>query len=43
MLASVAGLAAISVPGKMVDGLPLGVQAMGPDDALVLGVAAGLA
>ncbi len=37
--ASIAGLAAISVPGKRVDGLPLGVQAMGPDDALVLGVA----
>jgi len=43
VLASVAGLAAVSVPGKTVDGLPLGVQAMGPDDALVLGVAAGLA
>jgi aspartyl-tRNA(Asn)/glutamyl-tRNA(Gln) amidotransferase subunit A len=43
VLASVAGLAAISVPGKTVDGLPVGVQAMGPDDRLVLGVAAGLA
>ncbi|OAI51782.1 hypothetical protein AYO46_07240 [Betaproteobacteria bacterium SCGC AG-212-J23] len=42
VLASVAGLAAISVPGKTVDGLPNGVQAMGRDDALVLGVAAGL-
>jgi len=40
--ASIAGLAAISVPGKTMDGLPVGVQAMGPDDALVLGVAAGL-
>lgn len=37
--ASIAGLAAISVPAKPVDGLPVGVQAMGPDDALVLGVA----
>lgn len=43
VLASVAGLAAISVPGKTVDALPVGVQAMGPDDRLVLGVAAGLA
>lgn len=43
VLANIAGLAAISVPGKMVNGLPVGVQAMGPDDALVLGVAAGLA
>jgi aspartyl-tRNA(Asn)/glutamyl-tRNA(Gln) amidotransferase subunit A len=43
VLANVAGLAAISVPAKTVDGLPVGVQAMGPDDALVLGVAAGLA
>ena len=42
VLASVAGLAAISVPGKTVDGLPNGVQAMGRDDALVLGVAADL-
>lgn len=39
VLASVAGMAAISVPGETVDGLPLGVQAMGPDDGLVLGVA----
>jgi aspartyl-tRNA(Asn)/glutamyl-tRNA(Gln) amidotransferase subunit A len=43
VLASIAGLAAISVPGRTVDGLPVGVQAMGPDDGLVLGVAAGLA
>ena len=43
VLANIAGLAAISVPGKTVDGLPVGVQAMGPDDGLVLGVAAGLA
>jgi aspartyl-tRNA(Asn)/glutamyl-tRNA(Gln) amidotransferase subunit A len=42
VLANIAGLAAISVPGEPVDGLPVGVQAMGPDDALVLGVAAGL-
>jgi aspartyl-tRNA(Asn)/glutamyl-tRNA(Gln) amidotransferase subunit A len=42
VLANVAGLAAISVPGETVDGLPVGVQAMGLDDALVLGVAAGL-
>jgi aspartyl-tRNA(Asn)/glutamyl-tRNA(Gln) amidotransferase subunit A len=39
VLANIAGLAAISVPGKTVDGLPVGVQAMGPDDALVLGAA----
>jgi aspartyl-tRNA(Asn)/glutamyl-tRNA(Gln) amidotransferase subunit A len=43
VLANIAGLAAISVPGKTVDGLPVGVQATGPDDGLVLGVAAGLA
>lgn len=43
VLANIAGLAAISVPGKTVDGLPVGMQAMGPDDALVLGVATGLA
>jgi len=43
VLANIAGLAAISVPGMTVDGLPVGVQAMGPDDGLVLGVAAGLA
>ncbi len=42
VLASVTGLAAISVPGKTVDGLPVGVQVVGPDDALVLGVAATL-
>jgi aspartyl-tRNA(Asn)/glutamyl-tRNA(Gln) amidotransferase subunit A len=42
VLANIAGLAAVSIPGKTVDGLPVGVQAMGPDDALVLGVAAGL-
>jgi aspartyl-tRNA(Asn)/glutamyl-tRNA(Gln) amidotransferase subunit A len=39
VLANIAGLAAISVPGKTVDGLPVGVQAMGPRDALVLGAA----
>jgi aspartyl-tRNA(Asn)/glutamyl-tRNA(Gln) amidotransferase subunit A len=43
VLANIAGLAAISVPGETIDGLPVGVQAVGPDDALVLGVAAGLA
>jgi len=43
VLASVTGLAAISVPGKAEDGLPVGVQVLGPDDALVLGVAADLA
>lgn len=43
VLANIAGLAAISVPGKTVGGLRVGVQAMGPDDRLVLGVAAGLA
>ena len=42
VLASVTGLAAISVPGKTSDGLPVGVQVVGPDDALVLGVAAEL-
>jgi aspartyl-tRNA(Asn)/glutamyl-tRNA(Gln) amidotransferase subunit A len=42
VLASVTGLAAISVPGKTADGLPLGVQVMGPDDGLVLGAAAAL-
>ena len=41
--ASVAGLAAVSVPGPGVDGLPLGVQAIGRDDGLVLGVASALA
>ena len=43
VLANIAGLAAISVSDKTVDGLPVGMQAMGRDDALVLGVAAGLA
>lgn len=43
VLANIAGLAAISVPGKPVDGLPVGVQVLGRDDALVLGVAAALA
>jgi aspartyl-tRNA(Asn)/glutamyl-tRNA(Gln) amidotransferase subunit A len=43
VLANIAGLAAISVPGDTVDGLPVGMQAIGRDDALVLGVAAGLA
>ena len=42
VLASIAGLAAISVPGDMVDGLPVGTQVIGRDDALVLGVAAAL-
>lgn len=42
VLASLAGLAAVSVPEKTVDGLPVGIQAIGRDDALVLGVAAGL-
>jgi len=43
VLASVAGLAAISVPGRPVGGMPIGMQAMGRDDGLVLGAAAGLA
>ena len=43
VLASIAGLAAVSVPGDPVDGLPVGMQVIGPDDALVLGVAASLA
>jgi aspartyl-tRNA(Asn)/glutamyl-tRNA(Gln) amidotransferase subunit A len=43
VLASIAGLAAVSVPGDMVDGLPVGTQVIGRDDALVLGVGAGLA
>ncbi len=43
VLASVAGLAAISVPAQERDGLPQGIQVMGRDDALVLGVAATLA
>jgi aspartyl-tRNA(Asn)/glutamyl-tRNA(Gln) amidotransferase subunit A len=43
VLANIAGLAAISIPVKTVDGLPVGVQAMGPDDALLLGAAAELA
>ena len=41
--ASVAGLAAISIPGGECDGLPFGLQLIGRDDALVLGVAAALA
>jgi len=43
VLASVTGVAAISVPGKIVDGLPVGIQVMGPNDGLVLGVAAEIA
>lgn len=42
VLASIAGLAAVSVPGDTVDGLPVGMQVIGRDDALVLGVAAAL-
>ena len=42
VLANIAGLAAISVPGRMVDGLPVGVQVIGPDDGLVLGAASAL-
>jgi len=40
--ASVAGLAAISVPTEKRDGLPLGTQLIGRSDALVLGAAAAL-
>jgi aspartyl-tRNA(Asn)/glutamyl-tRNA(Gln) amidotransferase subunit A len=40
VLANIAGLAAVSVPEKTVDGLPVGIQAIGRDDALVLGAAA---
>lgn len=40
--ASIAGLAAISVPAETRDGLPLGTQVIGRDDALVLGAAAAL-
>jgi aspartyl-tRNA(Asn)/glutamyl-tRNA(Gln) amidotransferase subunit A len=39
VLANVAGLAAISVPGRTVEGLPVGTQVIGPDDGLVLGAA----
>jgi aspartyl-tRNA(Asn)/glutamyl-tRNA(Gln) amidotransferase subunit A len=42
VLANIAGLAAVSVPEKTVDGLPVGIQAIGRDDGLVLGVAAEL-
>ena len=38
--ASVAGLAAISLPAGESGGLPIGVQLVGADDALLLGVAA---
>ena len=40
--ASVSGLAAISVPTGKRDGLPLGTQVIGRDEALVLGAAATL-
>jgi len=43
VLASVAGLAAISVPHGESHGLPLGLQLIGRDDALVLGAAAEIA
>jgi aspartyl-tRNA(Asn)/glutamyl-tRNA(Gln) amidotransferase subunit A len=39
VLANIAGLAGISVPGNTVDGLPVGMQVIGRNDALVLGVA----
>jgi len=42
VLASIAGLAAISIPAEEREGLPMGVQVVGRDDALVLGVAATL-
>jgi aspartyl-tRNA(Asn)/glutamyl-tRNA(Gln) amidotransferase subunit A len=42
VLANIAGLAAVSVPERTVDGLPVGIQAIGRDDGLVLGVAAAL-
>jgi aspartyl-tRNA(Asn)/glutamyl-tRNA(Gln) amidotransferase subunit A len=41
--ASVAGFAAVSIPAGECDGLPFGLQAVGRDDGLVLGVAAALA